>query len=439
MRVRALIEAQELASERLIGWVQLVVVLVFAVLYFIARRPTDAPERMLAEPVPLALGLYFLFTLARLILAYRGRLPGSIVILSILVDTFLLLALIWSFHGQYGQPAAFSLKVPTFIYMFVFIALRALRFDPRYVLTAGLAAAAGWLALFALVVLASGPDALTRNFAAYINGNHILAGAEFDKVFTILMVTAVLTIAVWRARQMLVTAVSEEAAVREIRRFLSGGVADVITRADTVLEAGQVAEREAAIVMLDIRGFTRFSTQVRPDAVVAMLTSLHARIVPLIERHNGVVDKFLGDGIMATFGAVEPSPTAAADALTALDAIMAEAELWRVVTARRNGGAPLDVNGAAAGGTVVFATLGTAERLEYTVIGEAVNLAAKLEKHNKVEGTRALTTAALLAAAERQGYRPAPEREQRRGRAVAGLSAPIDLVVVTAGAAGKGT
>ena len=68
---------------------------------------------------------YFLFTVARLVLSYRMRLPGWLLVVSMLADTALLLGLIWWFHIQYGQPAAFSLKVPTFIYIFVFIALRA--------------------------------------------------------------------------------------------------------------------------------------------------------------------------------------------------------------------------------------------------------------------------------------------------------------------------
>src|SRR5918999_2620124 len=134
-RVATLIRAREEESERLIGWVQLAIAATFAALYLIAPRPLDAGMAMLM-PVPLALTGYTLFTAARLWLAYRGFLPGWLLVLSMLVDTALLLGLIWSFHIQYEQPVAFSLKVPTFVYLFAFIALRALRFDPRYVLSA---------------------------------------------------------------------------------------------------------------------------------------------------------------------------------------------------------------------------------------------------------------------------------------------------------------
>lgn len=428
-RVRTLIDRQEMLSERLIGWVQLAVVLTFGALYLITPRPADAGMPMY-EPVPIALGIYAVFTLGRLLASYRGRLPGALVVLSILADIALLLGLIWSFHIQYGQDAAFSLKIPTFIYIFVFVALRALRFDPRYVLTAGVSAALGWGLLLWATVDASPETAITRNFVTYLTSNSILLGAEFDKIFTILIVTGILTAAVWRARRTLLTAVREETAGREVRRFLSAGVAEAIASADHIIEPGTAAERQAAIVMLDIRGFTRFSTMVPPRQVVDLLTEFHARIVPIVRDNGGVIDKFMGDGVMATFGAVSPSPTAAADALRVLDLIMVEAESWAGVLRRGGVNEPLSVNGAMSFGPVVFAALGNADRLEYTVIGEAANLAAKLEKHNKAAATRALTDAASYDAAVAQGYVAVARPGSLRAAKVTGVAGTIDLVAL---------
>ena len=425
-RVVDLLHAQDRAAERLIIYVQLGLAAALAVLYVLAPRPEDAPMTMLA-PVPFALAAYALFALVRLLLSWRGPLPGWFVIPSIVADMSLLLGLIWSFHLQYGEPPAFSLKVPSILYLFVFIALRALRFDHRYVLAAGLTAAIGW-ALLTMAAIAESPEgAVTSNFVAYITGNRILIGAEVDKIVAILLVTAVLTVGARRAQQTLLTAVREEAAGREIKRFLSRGVAEQISMSDELIEAGHAAERAAAIMMIDIRGFTPFSTTVPPAEVVRMLTSFHARIVPIVQANSGVVDKFLGDGVMVTFGAVAPSKSAAADALRALDAILEEALAWQRSLAGLGLKTPLHVNAAVASGTVVFATLGDATRLEYTVIGEAVNLAAKLEKHNKAEKTRALLPAATLKEARAQGYEPAVEPQLRPGAQVAGVSDPIDL------------
>src|SRR5262249_57592422 len=108
------------------------------------------------------------------------------------------------------------------------------------------------------------------------------------------------------------------------------------------------------ILMLDIGGFRGFSMTVPPKVVVQLLTNLHMRIIPIVRAHGGVVDKFLGDGVMATFGAVMPSRTAAADALRALDAIMEEAASWRQAPPAVGGAVPLWVNGRVAAGPVAF-------------------------------------------------------------------------------------
>ena len=203
----------------------------------------------------------------------------------------------------------------------------------------------------------------------------------------------------------------------------------MIAGAEVRIEAGSAADRHAAILMLDIRGFTRLSTALPAAEVVKILSSLHARIVPLIQAHGGVVDKFLGDGVMVTFGAITPSATADADAVRAFEVVMDVAQRWsdevEATMSHR-----LEVNGALASGPVVFATLGSAERLEYTVIGEAVNLAAKLEKHNKSEGTRALVEAQTYHRAIGSGYAPMAAHEMRDGCRLHGVDHTVDVVVL---------
>lgn len=425
-RVKDIIQEQDRRSEVLIGWVQVGIATTLWCLYLLAPRPADAVMTMFA-PVPFALAGFTAFSLFRLWLIRRSRVPGWFVALSIFADIGLLLALVWSFHLQYHQPPGFSLKAPTFVYLFVFIVLRTLRFDPRYVLAAGLAAAAGWASLTALIVSMSGGDAITRSFTEYVGSSHILIGAEFDKVFAILLVTALLTLAARQAQLTLVSAVREEAALGEVSRFLSRGVAERIARSETLVMAGDAAERDAAILMLDIRGFTPYAASAPVTEVVRTLTSFHARIVPIIRSNGGVVDKFLGDGVMITFGAVDPSSTAARDALTSLDLILDEAMAWEASLASMGVGRSLTINAGAAAGPVVFTALGGGERLEYTVIGEAVNLAAKLEKHNKALGSRALVSGAMLEMAEAQGYQGAAAYVDRSGVLVGGVAGPLDL------------
>src|SRR5438093_3666076 len=98
-RVATRIRAQEEASEILLGWVQLAVVLGFSIVYLLAPKTFSdtAPFR----PVPWFLAAYLAFTVLRLILAYRHRLPEWLRYVSIVIDMALLLGLIWSFHLQY--------------------------------------------------------------------------------------------------------------------------------------------------------------------------------------------------------------------------------------------------------------------------------------------------------------------------------------------------
>lgn len=426
-RVKAIIAAEDRASEILIGYVQVGIGLTLGALYLIAPRPTDQVVTMLS-PTPIAIVAFLAFSLIRLWLILRGRVSDWFVGLSILADFGLLLGLIWSFQYQYGQPPGFSLKAPTFVYLFVFVVLRSLRFNPRYVLTAGLVAALGWLAMTMGAVMSSPPGAVTRNFVTYATSNHILIGAEFDKVFALLIATVLLTLGARQAQRTLVLAFKEQAAAREIGRFLSQGVAEQISRSATLIEAGQAAERDAAVLMIDIRGFTPLAMRVPARDVVRILTSFHALVVPIVRERGGVVDKFLGDGIMVTFGAVAPSDTAAADALRALERVLETAREWQARLAEEGIGETLNVNAAVAAGPVVFATLGGGDRLEYTVIGEAANLAAKLEKHNKIEKSRALTPKETFERARRQGYSSLGPIDERRGAKVAGVDGSIDLV-----------
>jgi len=427
-RVKATIRAREDGSEILIGWIQLIVVVTFGTLYLVSPKAFSANAAF--APVPWALTAYLAFTLLRLSMAYRRRLPGWFLGLSVIVDVALLMGLIWSFHIQYEQPPSFILKAPTLLYVFIFIALRALRFEARYVLLAGIVAAAGW-GLMILYVIYSDPNdsMITRDYVTYMTSNAILIGAEFDKIMSMLMVTAIIALALIRARRLLVTSVAEHAAARDLSRFFAPEIAERITQSERRVTAGQGEKRDAAILSVDLRGFTTLAATMPADDVIALLTEYQARLVPVIRKCGGSIDKFLGDGIMATFGAAVETDSYAADAMRAVDAIIAEVDAWNAER-RSAGEVPMHVGVSAATGTVIFGAVGDETRLEYTVIGDAVNLAAKLEKATKTEQVRALASAETWHAALAQGYTPSGAREERRERAVAGVAEPCDLVVL---------
>ncbi|MCV0428365.1 MAG: adenylate/guanylate cyclase domain-containing protein [Roseibium sp.] len=426
-RVRAEIRAREASSERLISWVQLGLVLFFTTLYAIAPRAEGASG---FNFVPIALGAYFLFTVLRLVLSYRFELPQWYLLISIGVDMALLVGLIFSFHIQYDQHPAFYLKTPTLMYVFIFIGLRALRFDPRFVLTTGLVAVAGWLGLVFYAAFADMDHMrVTRNYVEYLTGNSILIGAELDKTMVIFTVTIILSVALYRGRSMLFEATRDHAAAMDLRRFFAPEVAASITGADSELQAGEGSQRDAAILYADIRSFTSTSAKLPPEVVLAVLAEYQNLAVEVINQEGGRVDKFLGDGILATFGAVHPSDTYAADALRAAAKLVDCVEKGQQRFQSAGWPVELRIGTAVAAGPVTVGVIGSKQRLEFTVIGDAVNRAAKLEDANKEQNSSSLTDRVTWDLAREQGY--GVERiEARPETRVAGMHTPVDLVVL---------
>jgi adenylate cyclase len=423
------IAAQTRANEILIGWVQAALVASFAILYALSRKtfPVDA----VFHPVPWALGVYAAFTVWRLYLAYQGRLNRAMRMLSTAVDVAVLMITIWSFHIQYGQPAAFYLKAPTLLYIFIFIALRALSLAPGYVLFAGVAAAGGWLALLGYALAEpDGMGLVTRDYVAYMTSARILIGGEVDKVLSILVVSVLLAVAAARARALLHRAVTEGAAAGRLARFFAPEIAATIVGAEEAdLRPGEGRQTEAAAMFIDLRGFTRLAAQLPPRDLLRMLREYQGIAVPVIQAHGGSVITYLGDGIMVTFGAVRLCANYAADALRCACALVDALDAWSAERRGRDVPAP----GVGIGievGTVTCGAIGDIGRLEYAVIGDPVNRAAKLQNHTKIEGVRALTTAGAFRRGLAQGFVSSPAAEPRPQRIVGGVAAPVDLVVL---------
>jgi hypothetical protein len=140
-RVHEDVARQQDRSEQIISVVQIVIVVLFGGLFLLA--PDGGNTELAFELTPWVLGGYLVFSVLRFWASCRTRLPGWFLPLSVIADMFLLMVLIWSFHRTYQQPPPFYLKAPTLLYVFIFIALRALRFDARYVQLAGVTAIVG--------------------------------------------------------------------------------------------------------------------------------------------------------------------------------------------------------------------------------------------------------------------------------------------------------
>ncbi len=151
--------------------------------------------------------------------------------------------------------------------------------------------------------------------------------------------------------------------------YLDREIAEYIL-SDGFTEEG--VEVEVSILFCDVRDFTRFAADATPAEVVAALNRLFEVIVPIISRHGGHVDKFEGDGLLAVFGAPEPFPDHADRA------VGAACEIVAAVNERGRAG-ELRVGLGVNTGRVVAGAIGGAGRLNFSVIGSAVNLAARVE------------------------------------------------------------
>ena len=383
-RVREAITEQQIASERLIGWVQLVLVVTFGALYALAPPPAEMATFRLE---PWALGLYFAFTLIRLVCAYKRCLPRWFLVLSVVMDVSLLMVLIWSFHIKYNQPPTFYLKAPTMIYVFIFIALRALRFEPRYILITGGVSVLGWLALVLFAVSATPGDTMvTRNYVTYLTSNAILIGAEVDKMISIVVVTLVLAAAMLRAQRAFYRAALDHSAAEDLSRFVAPEVADRITSADRAIQPGDGELRFASFVFTDIEAFSTISEKLTSAELAQTLNDYFCAVGQIIDNHGGIITQYQGDAILITFNAVTPDLGHAANAVRTATAIK---ELCENRTFGPHQSWLLTRCGVNTGDASVGA-IGAEHRLAFTVHGDDVNVAARLEQLNKEFGTYVL-------------------------------------------------
>lgn len=426
-RVLAEIARSQREAEVWVCAAQTAVVLIAALAYVLAPRgfSPDAPIAAL----PLGLITFALLIALRAWFAHSGQLTRPVLAASVVAEMCVLLGILWGFAPQYETTLPVALKNALFAGIFVLIALRALRFEPIWVWLSGLTAALGWSALAVAAWRHAGPGGRTWDAVVAATTGRVHAGDEVIRVATILIVTALLATALARARLTLARAVQASQSADALSRFFDSEVATQITTTDLQPMAGQSVMRDAAIMFTDLRGFTKASSTLSSADLIALIGEYQNVVLPVVRAHGGNIDKFMGDGILASFGAVNASQTYAADALRCIEAVLAASHAWAEDRKQRQRPA-LGMGIGVAHGPLVFGIIGVDKRLEYTVIGETVNLAAKLEKHNKAEAASACAPASLINLAKRQDPQLAPMGfDIRRARAVGGVAEALDLAV----------
>jgi class 3 adenylate cyclase len=205
-------------------------------------------------------------------------------------------------------------------------------------------------------------------------------------------------------------------------RYFSPNVAKAILEG-SVSAAGE--RKAVTLLLMDIRGFTTLTEKLAPEETVRILNDFYAKVVEIIHRYQGTVDKFMGDAVLAVFGAPVSFDNHAFLGMTCAMEILKSMEEFNAVRAGA-GRPPLKVGIALNTGEVVAGNLGTQERSEYTVIGDAVNTVARMEGLNKRLGTTILVSAATRASnKEWFAFQPLGKHTLR------GRKEPVELYTVT--------
>ncbi|MBR31529.1 MAG: adenylate cyclase [Spirochaetaceae bacterium] len=334
--------------------------------------------------------------------------------ITLLFDYVLISGLIvfWTL-AESPDNAAFAIKNPTNLYFLIPLLIPTFQFRIKYVVIS--------YVIFILIHLGSiaisfhlGAQA-TNSWYSYVMGEGIILADIIPTrpmLFGLVALTAGLTIR--RSLNMLRRLASAEAQKTILSRYFSPELAERLTSRPDQLRTGD--RRYVTILFSDIRGFTTLSEHLPPEDLARMLTEYRELVTEIIFKHGGMIDKFIGDAVMAVFGVPEskgPQEDAKAavacgkEMLTTLPDFNKELAKWLP--------AKLDIGIGLHCGEVFAGTIGAENRLEYTVLGDTVNTASRLESLCKRLGRRLIVSKELVDQAGATGFESVA-RVQVRGR-----------------------
>jgi adenylate cyclase len=273
-----------------------------------------------------------------------------------------------------------ALSLPPLLFYFVFILLSTLRLNPSLCVFTGLVSGLGYLGMAAYA---------TSGFVEIDGGMLTTAPVNVAKAFVMVLCGGVAAFVTYKYRENLEEVVNQIQRNHEVKSIFGQHVSPAV--AERLTSEAQLPETETkhvAIMFLDIRGFTAFSETHEPSEVVAFLNSVFEFMIEQVNTHDGVINKFLGDGFMAVFGAP------LSDDLCSKKAIKAALAIHESLESKKRSG---EIIGCEIGigihcGSVVTGNVGSEVRKEFTIIGDVVNVASRIEAQNKPLGTHILVS-----------------------------------------------
>lgn len=284
-------------------------------------------------------------------------------------------------------PIQTRLRFGNFVYVLLFLCPIALTFRPSAMIVAGLGAALSWAIGVAWVV--SLPDSKTwtdfgdggqmtsdQLLAAFLDPRFVYVAEHVQDIVVALLMAGVLALVVWRSRRLVLRQIGVARERANLARYFAPTVVDQLARLDRPLGATRV--QPVAVMFADIVGFSRFAEDSEPHQIVDTLRAFHGRLERAIFDHGGTLDKFLGDGVMATFGTPNVGPHDARNALASAMAARAAMQEWNRERATA-GEPPIRISIGIHYGRVVLGDIGSERRMEFAVLGDVVNVAQRLE------------------------------------------------------------
>jgi adenylate cyclase len=399
---------QELLRSEVKRVTLLVALLAFVLLCTVAMRL--APQALAPElrdrlfsglgPLSLVIGGYLLYELSVLIwltrLARAGRaLPKSFQYINVFIEISLPTVALLIGASIIDPLSILAGAIPSLYFLFILIA--ALNLDFRLCAFAGSAACVQFLAASLYLVgrstapLGAGIPVIAMMLSPH---QYILKGALLLAAGLIAgFVASQIRRQIARVFQ---TLGERDRAVSIFGQHVSPEVAELLLT-QPLNSAGQ--EQLVCVMFLDIRDFSKFSSEHSATEVVEYLNILFAPMIPVINNHSGIVNKFLGDGFMAVFGAP------LVDGQQATHALHASLKILRQVEFLNQQGMmhPTRIGIGLHIGQAVTGNVGSSQRKEYTIIGDVVNLASRIEQANKALATQILVSEATVQAAARDG------------------------------------
>lgn len=284
-------------------------------------------------------------------------------------------------------PTALTYRFDTFSYFYIILAVGTLAYSWRTVWAMGSWVALLWLTGFLGVSwfgheIPGLSEAAALAFDGYpsvakeLDPNSIQPSVRVQEIVVFLIVAAILAVKGWRSNQLLMRQAEIAAERASLSRYFPSSLVDVLASSDR--DIGAVRTQDVAVLFTDIVGFTQFAETHSPEEVMDLLRRYHAFVERCIFQNGGTLDKYLGDGVMATFGTPETTPDDAANALMAAQQLIEETRSFNQ-DCEANGIDPIKVSIGVHYGPVILGDIGPSRRLEFAVIGDTVNVASRLE------------------------------------------------------------